>query len=158
MQVVVLSYCILALFWVTGRTMPHGRESAACQWVRPVGRPLTNSRSRWSCVIGAGNHEFPPTSVMRGRKIPRKCQMNQVRAAFAIEHDDINTQIIDRLTAFGIISGKSLGCRRELAPELPQCRRENGRSIAHPERPGRVTQSAKAVVTYGIRFQERMKS
>jgi len=34
--------------------------------------------------------------------------MNQVRVAFAIEHDEINTQIIDRLTAFGIIRGESL--------------------------------------------------
>jgi len=58
--------------------------------------------------------------------------MNQVRAAFAIEHDEINTRIIDRLIAFGIISGKSLGCRRELAPELPQYRRENCRPTAHP--------------------------
>jgi len=35
--------------------------------------------------------------------------MNQVRAAFAIEHDEINTQIIDRLTAFGIIRGNRWG-------------------------------------------------
>lgn len=35
----MLLYCILALIWVTGRTRPHGRKSAACQWVRPAGRP-----------------------------------------------------------------------------------------------------------------------
>ena len=46
--------------------------------------------------------------------------MNQVSAAFAIEHDEINTQIVDRLTVFGIIRGKALGCRRELALELLQ--------------------------------------
>ncbi|HZK53019.1 MAG TPA: hypothetical protein VFC84_02265 [Desulfosporosinus sp.] len=29
-RVIVLVYCILALFWVARRTMPRGRKSAAC--------------------------------------------------------------------------------------------------------------------------------
>ncbi|MDR3540162.1 MAG: hypothetical protein P4L69_04225 [Desulfosporosinus sp.] len=45
--------------------------------------------------------------------------MNQVRAAFAIEHDVINTYIIDRLTVFGIIRGESLGSRREFDSTMP---------------------------------------
>ena len=62
--------------------------------------------------------------------------MNQVRAAFATEDDEINTQIIDRLTAFGIIRGESLGGRRELVSKLPQCRRENCRPTGYPDWPG----------------------
>ena len=44
--------------------------------------------------------------------------MNKVSEAFAIEHDEINTQIIDRLTVFGIIRGESLGTDVNLL-ELP---------------------------------------
>jgi len=47
--------------WSAARTGKCGRRT----WARPAGRPLPNSRLRWSCAIGAEDREFPPASVMR---------------------------------------------------------------------------------------------
>lgn len=69
MQVIVLSYCLLRLLWIAGRTMPHAQESAACQRARPASRPSPNSRSRWSYAPGsrAANSLLPRSYADRWR-------------------------------------------------------------------------------------------
>jgi len=53
--------------------MPHGRESAACQWVRPASRPSQNSRSRL-VIRGRGRDPRIPSFVGHKRSEARTSQ------------------------------------------------------------------------------------
>ena len=69
---IYLYVAVVPLYWFgifLGHWTDHAARTGMCGL--PVGSVCgpssTNSRSRWSCVLGPGGREFPPASVMRGR-------------------------------------------------------------------------------------------